>query len=196
MTGPELERRLRRARIVPVVRVGDAGAARDLVDRLLGDGLDIVELTTTIAGWPAVVEAMRSEQPDVLVGVGTVVSGDDARRAVDAGADFCVSPRLVPHARAVLANAGVAFLEGGFSPTEVLDAAERGIAKLFPAHLGGVKYLSSLLAVAPEARIMPTGGIPLQQVGEWLRAGAVAVGVGGDLTAPGDIAGRVRDALS
>jgi 2-dehydro-3-deoxyphosphogluconate aldolase / (4S)-4-hydroxy-2-oxoglutarate aldolase len=192
---PELERRLRQARIVPVVRVADAETARALVTRLLSGGLDVIELTTTVAGWQEVVRAVRGEHPEVCVGVGTVSSASAARQAVEAGAHFCVSPRLVPAARAELEGAGVPFVEGGLTPTEVLDAASRGIAKLFPAHIGGALYLKSLLAVEPSARIMPTGGIPLREVGDWLRAGALAVGVGSDLTAPGDVAARVRQAL-
>ncbi|MBJ7598176.1 MAG: aldolase [Candidatus Nephthysia bennettiae] len=191
----ELERRLRRAGIVPVVRVAEPETARSLVDRLLAAGLDVIELTITIAGWQEVASTIRAEHPEVCVGVGTVSTAELARQAIDTGAHFCVSPRLVPGARAELEGAGVPFLEGGLTPTEVLDAASRGIAKLFPAHVGGVRYLTSLLAVEPQARIMPTGGIPLGEVGAWLRAGAVAVGVGSDLTAPGDVAGRVREAL-
>lgn len=189
-----LEARLRRARIVPVVRVGDAGEAQDLVGRLLAAGLDTIELTTTIAGWQEVVGAVRS--PGLCVGVGTIRSADQAREAAAMGADFCVSPCLVPGARGVLEAAGMPFIEGGLTPSEVLEAASRGIAKLFPAHLGGPAYLRSLLAVAPDARIVPTGGIPLEQAGEWLDAGAVAVGVGSDLTAPGDIAARLREAMA
>jgi 2-dehydro-3-deoxyphosphogluconate aldolase/(4S)-4-hydroxy-2-oxoglutarate aldolase len=191
-----LEQRLRDARIVPVVRVGEPDAARRLVDRLLVAELAVVELTTTIPGWQDVTAAVRAEHPELCLGVGTVTSADEARVAVDAGAHFCVSPCLVPGARPVLAAAGVPFLEGGLTPTEVLDAASRGIAKLFPAHVGGLRHLTSLLAVAPEARIVPTGGIPLADVTAWLRAGALAVGVGGDLTAPGDVAPRVREALA
>jgi 2-dehydro-3-deoxyphosphogluconate aldolase/(4S)-4-hydroxy-2-oxoglutarate aldolase len=191
----ELERRLRVARIVPVVRVADAENARRLVERLLLAGIDVIELTTTIAGWQEIARTIRAEHPEVCVGVGTISTAQLARQAIDAGAHFCVSPRLVPGARAELEGARVPFLEGGLTPTEVLDAASRGIAKLFPAHVGGVRYLASLLAVEPQARIMPTGGIPLGEVGAWLRAGAVAVGVGSDLTAPGDVAGRVREAL-
>lgn len=191
----ELERRLREARIVPVVRVADAETAHALVARLLTAGLDVVELTTTVAGWPDVVTVLRADHPEVCVGVGTVMSAVVARQAVEAGAHFCVSPRLVPDARAELERAGVPFVEGGLTPTEVLEAASRGVAKLFPAHVGGVQYLASLLTVEPTARIMPTGGIPLDQVGDWLRAGAIAVGVGGDLATPGDVAARVRQAL-
>jgi len=191
----QLERRLRSARIVPVVRVGDADAARELIERLLAAMLDVVEVTTTIPGWIGVVSALREGSADVCVGVGTVTSAVQARQAVEAGAHFCVSPKLAPSARNVLIAAEVPFIEGGLTPTEVLDAASRGIAKLFPAHVGGPKYLSSLLAVAPDARIMPTGGIPLGEVRAWLAAGAIAVGVGGDLTAPGDVEARVREAL-
>jgi 2-dehydro-3-deoxyphosphogluconate aldolase/(4S)-4-hydroxy-2-oxoglutarate aldolase len=192
---PELERRLRRARIVPVVRVADPDTGRRLVERLLAAGLDLIELTTTIAGWQEVARSIRAAHPDVCLGIGTVSTAQLARQAVEAGAHFCVSPRLVPAARAELEGSGVPFVEGGLTPTEVLDAASRGIAKLFPAHVGGVRYLTSLLTVEPEARIMPTGGIPLEEVGAWLRAGALAVGVGSDLTAPGDVASRVREAL-
>lgn len=190
-----IARRLRDARIVPVVRVGDTASARELVDRILEAGLEVIELTTTIPGWEDVTAALRAEHRDLAVGVGTVTSIEQAEQAIACGADFCVSPRLVPGARAVLEVAGIPFIEGGLTPTEVLEAASHGIAKLFPAHVGGVRYLSSLLAVAPDARIMPTGGIPLAEVGDWLRAGAIAVGVGSDLTAPGDIATRVREAL-
>jgi len=125
-----------------------------------------------------------------------VTSADHARRAIAAGAAFCVSPCRAPDARPLLDAAGVPLIEGGFTPTEVLEAASHGIAKLFPAHVGGVLHLESLLAVAPQARIIPTGGIPMSDIGAWLRAGAVAVGVGAELTAPGDIAARVREALA
>jgi 2-dehydro-3-deoxyphosphogluconate aldolase/(4S)-4-hydroxy-2-oxoglutarate aldolase len=192
----ELEARLRRARVVPVIRVGDAGQAQDLVARLLEADLDTIELTTTIPGWQDVLAAVRALSPELSVGVGTIRSTGQAREAASAGADFCVSPSAVPGAWGVLNAAGIPFVEGGFTPTEILDAASRGIAKLFPAHLGGgSQYVRSLLAVAPDARIVPTGGIPLSDVGEWLAAGAVAVGVGSDLTAPGDITSRLREVV-
>jgi len=105
------------------------------------------------------------------------------------------SPCLVPDVRTTLAASDIPLMKGGLTPTEVLGAAAHGAAKLFPAHVGGVSYLRSLLAVAPHARIMPTGGIPLASAAEWLAAGAFAVGIGSDLTAPGDIAARVAEAL-
>ena len=125
-----------------------------------------------------------------------MTTAEDARRAVDAGADFLVSPYPAPAVRSFATETGTVFLEGGFTPGEVAAATRHGVAKLFPAHVGGVGFLRSLLAVAPRARIMPTGGIPLTEVPHWLAAGAYAVGVGRDLTAPGDIAARVREVLA
>ncbi|MFE0508433.1 bifunctional 4-hydroxy-2-oxoglutarate aldolase/2-dehydro-3-deoxy-phosphogluconate aldolase [Streptomyces sp. NPDC058964] len=187
--------RIRQARIVPVVRVRNAAVALGLVDRLAAAGLDVIEITTTIDGWDDVLRTTADTHPDICAGAGTVTTPRLARQAAAAGARFCVSPCLVPAVRAELSGTGIPLIEGGATPTEVLGAAQHGVAKLFPAHLGGVAYLRSLLAVAPEARIMPTGGIPLSEVGGWLDAGAFAVGVGSDLTAPGDITARVGEVL-
>lgn len=187
--------RVRRARLVPVVRVADGDTALALVDRLLAAGLDVVEVTTTINGWDDVIETITTRNPEVCVGAGTVTTPELARRALEVGARFCVSPSLVPAVRAALEGGDVPFVEGGLTPTEVLGAARHGLAKLFPAHVGGVRYLTSLLAVEPAARIMPTGGIPLADAAGWLAAGAFAVGIGSDLTAPGDVAARVARVL-
>jgi 2-dehydro-3-deoxyphosphogluconate aldolase/(4S)-4-hydroxy-2-oxoglutarate aldolase len=188
--------RIRRVRIVPVIRVPDASTALPLVERLLDAGLDVIEVTTTIDGWDDVIRDIRKMRADVCVGAGTVTTPALAEQAVAAGAEFGVSPYPAPEVRATFEPAGVPLMEGGLTPAEVLTAARFGVAKLFPAHVGGIAYLRSLLAVAPEARIMPTGGVPLSEAGRWLAAGAFAVGIGSDLTAPGDIAARVREALN
>jgi 2-dehydro-3-deoxyphosphogluconate aldolase/(4S)-4-hydroxy-2-oxoglutarate aldolase len=183
------------ARLLPVLRVGSADEALSLADRLSDAGLPAIELTATTPGWAGAVRTLRERAPHLTVGAGTVTTADDARAALDAGAHFLVSPYPSPGVRPVVQAAGVPFLEGGFTPGEVADAAGRGIAKLFPAHVGGSAYLRSLIAVLPGARIVPTGGIRLADVGAWLQAGAFAVGVGSDLTAPGDIRSRVDQAL-
>jgi 2-dehydro-3-deoxyphosphogluconate aldolase/(4S)-4-hydroxy-2-oxoglutarate aldolase len=187
--------RMRRVRLIPVIRVRDGRTALELVDRLLAADLDVIEVTTTIDGWDTIIQTIRDRDPEVCVGAGTVTTPSFAARAVEVGAQFCVSPCLVPDVRTTLAASDIPLMEGGLTPTEVLGAAAHGVAKLFPAHVGGVAYLRSLLAVAPHARIMPTGGIPLASAADWLAAGAFAVGIGGDLTAPGDIAARVAEAL-
>jgi 2-dehydro-3-deoxyphosphogluconate aldolase/(4S)-4-hydroxy-2-oxoglutarate aldolase len=183
------------ARLLPVVRVASADEALGVADRLGDAGLGVVELTATIPGWAGAVTALRDRAPHLTVGAGTLTSADDARAAVDAGAQFLVSPYPAPAVRPVAAAAALPFLEGGFTPGEIADAAARGPAKLFPAHVGGPAYLRSLLAVLPAARIVPTGGIRLPEVAAWLRAGAFAVGVGSDLTAEGDIGERIAQAL-
>jgi 2-dehydro-3-deoxyphosphogluconate aldolase / (4S)-4-hydroxy-2-oxoglutarate aldolase len=187
--------RIRRVRLVPVIRVQDSGTALALVDRLLAADLDVIEVTTTIDGWDAIIQTIRQRDPEVCVGAGTVTTPAFAARALEVGAQFCVSPCLVPDVRSAMAGNEMPLMEGGLTPTEVLGAVAHGVAKLFPAHVGGVAYLRSLLAVAPKARIMPTGGIPLANAAEWLAAGAFAVGIGSDLTAPGDIAARVTEVL-
>lgn len=181
--------------LVPVLRVTGADEAVVLGARLAEAGLTVLEVTATTSGWPAALDELRRHCPDVLVGAGTVTTADQARQAVDAGAAFLVSPYPAPPAVAVATERGIPFVEGGFTPGEVAPAAARGIAKLFPAHVGGPSYLRSLLAVLPGARVIPTGGVRLADVPAWLAAGAVAVGVGSDLTAEGDVGARVRDVM-
>lgn len=195
MTGDELLAALAPRPLLPVLRAGSAEQALDVARRLADAGLPVVELTATTPDWERALAVLRAERPDLVVGTGTVTTAEDARRAVDGGAQFLVSPWPVPAVRPVAAAAGVAFLEGACTPAELADAVSRGPAKLFPAHLGGPAYLRSLLAVLPGAKVVPTGGIRLGDVREWLAAGAVAVGVGSDLSAPGDVGERVRSAL-
>lgn len=173
--------RIAAARVVPVVRAGTTAAAWAKVQSLRSAGFDVVELTTTTPDWQRLLQRVRDELPGACVGLGTVTTAEQARGAVAAGAAFCVSPCQSPEVRRVCDADGVVFVEGGFTPTEVLASAAHGIAKLFPAHLGGPRYLRSLLAVVPGARIIPTGGIALGDVDEWIAAGAFAVGVGSAL---------------
>jgi 2-dehydro-3-deoxyphosphogluconate aldolase/(4S)-4-hydroxy-2-oxoglutarate aldolase len=192
----DLLAQLRTSRIVPVVRVGTADEALELAERCVQAGLLTVEFTATTAGWDDAVHAARVNWPQLVVGAGTLLTEFDAERAAEAGAQFFVSPFPAPAVRAVAERRGLPFIEGGLTPAEVAAAAAKGPAKLFPAHVGGPAYLRSLLAVLPGAAIVPTGGIPLADVPLWLAAGAIAVGVGSDLTAGDDIAGRVEQALA
>lgn len=186
--------RIGAARLLPVLRTRDAAEAVDVVAGLTAAGIDVIELTTTIDGWATALERVRSEHPEACVGVGTVLRADTAQAALDGGAQFLVSPRLVPSVRTLARETGTLFVEGGLTPTELMTALDAGgVAKLFPAHAVGPEYLRSLLSVVSGARIVPTGGIPLAQVRTWLDAGAFAVGVGRDLTAAVDIAARVSE---
>ena len=172
----ELIDRIGRARVVPVIRVDDAGAAVERARAALATGHDVIELTTTTAGWPDALHELRASAPDAATAVGTVTTRAAAELAIELGAAFLVSPYPAPAVAEVAEAAGVLFMEGGFTPDQIACASERGVCKLFPAHLGGIRYLRSLLSVLPGARIVPTGGIGPDDAEEWLEAGAFAVG--------------------
>jgi 2-dehydro-3-deoxyphosphogluconate aldolase / (4S)-4-hydroxy-2-oxoglutarate aldolase len=188
----ETESAIERAVVVPVVREESADEARSVAAWLIEQGLEVVELTASTPGWERAVGSLE----DVIVGVGTLRTREDAQRAVAAGARFLVTPCPAPEVRAVADAANVPLLEGGFTPGEVLAAADRGIAKLFPAHVGGTALLRSILALSPGARIVPTGGIGLADVPAWLDAGAYAVGIGSELRPDPDVAAALRDTLA
>jgi 2-dehydro-3-deoxyphosphogluconate aldolase/(4S)-4-hydroxy-2-oxoglutarate aldolase len=183
-----------RARILPVLRTESAQEAIKAAGQCFDAGLTMVELTATTPDWSSALQQVRRDHPDRLVGIGTVLDAAAALEAIDAGADFVVSPCPVPTVRSALAGQ-VPLIEGGLTVAEILAATTHGVAKLFPAHVGGVSYLRSLLAVAPGSRIVPTGGISLADVPEWLAAGATAVGVGRDLLESGDMVAAIRRAL-
>lgn len=191
----EVIERIGRARLLPVLRLDSADRALAAVDACVSAGLEVVELTSTTPGWETVLNRTLRDHPSVLVGLGTVIHPEQARRALDQGAHFLVSPFPVPDVRAGLPPDTV-LIEGGMTVREVIEAASRGLAKLFPAHVGGPSYLRSMLAIVPGARIVPTGGISLAEVPTWFAAGAYAVGVGTDLVREPDIAAAVRKALS
>ena len=186
--------RIGSARLLPVLRLDSADRALAAVDACVSAGLGVVELTSTTPDWETVLDRTLRDHPGVLVGVGTVIHPKQAQRALDQGAHFLVSPFPVPDVRAGLPPDAV-LIEGGMTVREVIEAASRGLAKLFPAHVGGPSFLRSVLAIVPEARIVPTGGISLADIPTWFAAGAYAVGVGSDLVREPDIAAAIRKAL-
>ncbi|MEW1986725.1 bifunctional 4-hydroxy-2-oxoglutarate aldolase/2-dehydro-3-deoxy-phosphogluconate aldolase [Pseudarthrobacter oxydans] len=195
-TAEQTAGRIGAAQILPVLRTATAEEAHALALRLLSLGLTALELTATTPGWKDVLTALRSEAPQALIGLGTVVTGSDAEQAFEGGAQFLVSPYPAPEVRTIAVSSDRLFIEGGFTPGELAAGTARGVAKLFPAHVGGPTYLKSMLAVLPGTRIIPTGGIPISDVPLWLDAGAFAVGVGSDLYAGGDVDATVGELLA
>lgn len=180
----------RRAVVVPVIRTTDPALARRRVVTLVGLGVEVVELTTTVPGWAGLVRELRRELPHVLTGVGTVTCHDLAQEAVDGGAQFLVTPFRVDEVRAVADESSIPLVEGGWSPGELAQAVSRGVAKFFPAQVGGLAHLRSVLDVLPAGRVVPTGGVTVADAAAWLDAGALAVGIGatlfdGDTVDPG-----------
>ncbi|MFC9814115.1 bifunctional 4-hydroxy-2-oxoglutarate aldolase/2-dehydro-3-deoxy-phosphogluconate aldolase [Streptomyces virginiae] len=181
-------------RLLPVLRNADADDAVRATAALLAAGCRAVELTTSVPGWSGAVTRTAAladaHGRPALIGVGTVTTGAQAGTALDAGAAFLVSPYPAPEVREVARRREAVFIEGGFTPAEIASAVRAaGAAKVFPAHVGGPRFLRSVRAVLPDAVLIPTGGIRPADVPEWLAAGATAVGIGDGLPAdPAELA--------
>ncbi|HZE08073.1 MAG TPA: bifunctional 4-hydroxy-2-oxoglutarate aldolase/2-dehydro-3-deoxy-phosphogluconate aldolase [Gemmatimonadaceae bacterium] len=176
---------LREVGIIPVIRAESADAAQNVVEALLAAGLAVAEITMTV---PGAIEAIASLSKRfgsrVLLGAGTVTDSNTVRRAVDAGAEFIVSPCLVPEVIEASRRAEVVVIPGALTPTEVFDAFRFGgdMVKVFPvANVGGAAYLRALRGPFPEIPLVPTGGITLENLREMFSAGAAAAGVGSEL---------------
>lgn len=182
------------AGILPVLRTADASAARDQVQQLWESGARVVELTTSIPGWQGLLAGLTADLPDMVFGMGTVTEPAVADLALDSGASFLVSPYPVPDVRRTTERSGALLVEGGMTPGELAAVGASGIAKVFPAHVGGTRYLRSLAPVLPGCRLVPSGGIALSEVPDWFAAGAFAVSVGSELFAADDLAGHFADA--
>jgi 2-dehydro-3-deoxyphosphogluconate aldolase/(4S)-4-hydroxy-2-oxoglutarate aldolase len=177
--------RLREVGITPVIRASSADAAVAVVEALLQAGLTVAEITMTV---PNAIDAIGAVAKrfggKVLVGAGTVTDAETARRALDAGAAFIVTPCLVPAVIDVAHRADIAVLPGALTPTEVFEAFRLGgdMVKVFPVQaVGGVAYLRALRGPFPDIPLVPTGGVSLENIAEMFKAGAAAVGVGSEL---------------
>jgi len=183
--------------VVAVIRLQDGSKLRAVVNALARGGITALEVTMTVPrAIELIAEIAPSLPPGFLLGAGTVVDPDTARAAVKAGARYIVSPVFRPAVIEASHAAGAAAMPGCFSPTEILAAWDAGadVVKVFPATALGPAYFKDLKGPMPQVRLMPTGGVSLENAAEWIRAGAVAVGVGGalvdsKLVAAGDFAG-------
>ncbi|GAB2577872.1 bifunctional 4-hydroxy-2-oxoglutarate aldolase/2-dehydro-3-deoxy-phosphogluconate aldolase [Microlunatus antarcticus] len=175
---------LRRATVVAVLRAPDATTAIHAVDALVAGGVTGIEVTYSTPDAVAVIREVRDRYgDDVYLGAGTVLEPAQARAAVDAGAEFLVSPGTEATLAAAMLDTGVTVLSGALSPSEVMATLALGVhvVKLFPASLGGPAFLRALRGPFPHVDFVPTGGVNADNLGEWLTAGAVAVGAGGEL---------------
>ena len=184
MARAETTARIEREGIVAVIRLEQAAVLSRVVEALVAGGVHAIEVTMTV---PGAIESIRqlaaSASDDVLLGAGTVLDPETARRAIDAGARFVVSPVFRPPLIEACHAAGVPALPGCYTPTEILDAWDAGadIVKVFPAGGLAPAYFKDVRAPLPQVKLMPTGGVSIDNAGEWIRAGAVAVGVGSAL---------------
>src|SRR5262249_9987917 len=154
---------------------------RAVVDAIAEGGIRALEVTMTVPGAVDLIRSLAPTLPDGFVlGAGTVLDADTAVRVIDAGARFVVSPVFRRAVIAACRERGAAALPGCFTPTEILDAWDSGadIVKGFPATTLGPGFFKDLRGPLPHVKLMPTGGVTLDNAGDWIRAGAVAVGVG------------------
>ncbi len=178
--------------VVAVLRAGSPEQAVEMVDRCIAGGMRIIELTMTT---PFALKAMEtlaakysSADPNAdnyaVVGVGTVLDPETARAAILSGAEFIVGPSLNADTVRLCNRYSVPVMPGVMTIQEIQSALELGvdIVKLFPGNLFSPSMISAIKGPMPQANIMPTGGVDLNNLGDWIKAGAVAVGIGSDLT--------------
>ena len=184
MTKPEILQRVVDAGIVAILRADSSEGLLPAAEALLAGGVTAMEVTMTTPNALETIAAVRQRFADrVLMGVGSVIDPDTARRAIDAGAQFVVTPVTKPAIIRVCHEVGCPIAAGAFTATEALLAHESGadFVKIFPADQVGPAYLRALLAPLPMLRIIPTGGVTPETAGDFLRAGCVALGVGSAL---------------
>jgi len=177
-------RRLEELGIVAVIRVKDPGKVRGVVDALAAGGVRALEVTMTVPRAVDLIRELAPSMPDgFLLGAGTVTDTRTARAVIDAGAAFVVGPAFRLEVIAACHEQDVPAIPGCFTPTEILTAHDAGadIIKVFPATSLGPQYVKDVLAPLPHLKLMPTGGVTVENAGDWIRAGAVAVGIGSAL---------------
>jgi len=177
--------------VVAVIRMKEPAKLRAVVDALVEGGVTALEVTMTVPGAIDLIAQLAPTLPaGFLLGAGTVTDADTARRAIRAGAQFIVGPVFRPEVIAACHDLGVAAMPGCFSPTEILAAWEAGadVVKVFPATALGPGYLKDVRGPLPQVKLMPTGGVTVENAGDWIKAGAVAVGAGTALVDPKAIA--------
>lgn len=188
MNKTEILKRIRETGLIPVVRAESSDQAMRAVAALKAGGLDILEVTMTVPGAIEVIQALAAEYGDeTLIGAGTVLDPETAQACIQAGAKFIVSPALNEETIKFCRRQEVAIFPGALTPTEVVRAWKLGAdaVKVFPAGaVGGASYLKALKAPLPQIELIPTGGVSLETAADFIKAGAMALGVGADLVDP------------
>lgn len=170
--------------VIAVVRVKDAAEAINIAKAVEKGGIKAIEITMTVPNALKVIkEVVKSSGNRVIIGAGTVLDGKTAKATISAGAEFIVGPTLNLELIKVCKRYNKIAIPGAFTPTEIFSAWQKGadIVKVFPATVAGPKYFKDLRGPLPQIRLLPTGGVNLQNAGDFIKAGAVAIAVGGAL---------------
>lgn len=176
--------------VVAVIRAGSAEAAARIADACVEAGIQALEITFTVPAAAGVIADLtkRHASGTVAIGAGTVLDAETARIAILAGARFVVSPASDAATARLCRRYQVPYLPGAATPGEVIRALEDGadIVKIFPGEVLGLPFVKAVRGPLPHAPLMPTGGVSVENAGDWITAGCVAIGVGGELTRSGD----------
>ena len=171
--------------LIPVVRVSSAREAMEVADAIKEGGVSFIEITMSVQGAIDVIKELTQKYKDeIIMGAGTVLDTETGRAALLAGAQFIVSPTLNLDLIQLAHRYSAVVIPGATTPTEILTAWNAGadMVKVFPAgQLGGPEYLKALRGPLPQILLVPTGGVNLQNAGAFIKAGATALGVGGEL---------------
>ena len=170
--------------VIAVIRMKDSKKLLKVIEAVRDGGVKCIEITMTVPGAVKIIRELSGSVPkDVIIGAGTVTDVPTANEVIKAGAKFVVGPVANPEIIKLCKETGIVVMPGCFTPTEILNAWKAGadIVKVFPATSLGPKYFKDLAGPFPDIRLMPTGGVTIDNVGEWIKAGAVAVGIGSDL---------------
>ena len=172
--------------IIAVVRAESADQALKIAEACQAGGIQAIEITMTVPGAVDVIKELVKAYPgkEILVGAGTVLDPETARACILAGAEFIVSPNLNSDTIKLTHRYGKIIMPGTYTITEIVSAMELGadVVKFFPGSLGGPAAIKAIRGPLPHVPFCPTGGVSLDNVTDWVKAGVVAVGVGGQLT--------------
>src|SRR5271168_783002 len=194
----QVRARVEQVGIVPVVRAASADEARFAAAAVHQGGVAIVEITMTVPGAVEVIRDLAKTMPDVLIGAGTVLDVESAKRCLDAGAQFLVSPGLDLPTLEYAVKQEVLMMPGALTPSELMAAWKAGadFVKVFPcSQVGGAGYIKALRGPFPHVPLVPTGGVNLNTAAEFIRAGSAALGLGGELVLKESLRSRQPEAI-
>jgi 2-dehydro-3-deoxyphosphogluconate aldolase/(4S)-4-hydroxy-2-oxoglutarate aldolase len=195
----EILNRILELKAIAVIRMADSTKLISVVEAILEGGVECVEITMTVPDAIRIIKDVSREIGDrALIGAGTVMDPETALQTIEAGAQFVVGPVFSPQVVEAVHDQGFVAIPGAFSPAEIVAAWEAGadVVKIFPATVLGPKYIKDFRGPLPQIRLCPTGGVTVDNVGEWIKAGASCVGIGSDLLNKQAIADSRFDVLT
>lgn len=179
--------KLKQEKVVAVLRASSVEEGMQYVDSIYAGGMKALELTYSIPNVCELIKQVTAKYPDSLVGIGSVLTVDQAKDALAAGATYIVSPGYVDSVQKYCNEVGAIYMPGAMTVSEIISSMEHGnaVAKVFPGDVLGTSFVKGVKAPIPHAELMVTGGVDIDNVKDWFAAGVTMVGVGSSLTAPG-----------